>query len=128
MVEVTLRLPDALYRRARQWAVMTRQELDVVLTDALAVALSPIPTAAESQPPVDSLSDEDVLVTAALVMPAERGQRLSMLTSRQATGTLSAEEQQELLALSQLYQSLWLRQSEALTEAVRRGLRPPLHP
>lgn len=128
MIEVTLQLPDSLYEQARHWAMMTRQELDVALTDALAMALAPVPATTESQPPIELLSDEEVLAECALLMPAERGQRLSALAARQNAGTLGEEEQQELLALGQLYQVLWLRQSEALAEAVRRGLRPSLHP
>jgi hypothetical protein len=33
-----------------------------------------------------------------------------------------------LLALMQVYQQLWIRQSEARAEAVHRGLRAPLTP
>jgi hypothetical protein len=40
--------------------------------------------------------------------------------------TLTTPEQAELFALIQVYQQLWVRQSEALAEAVRRGLRAPL--
>jgi hypothetical protein len=30
------------------------------------------------------------------------------------------------MALMQIYHQLWIRQSEALAEAIKRGLRPPL--
>jgi len=32
-----------------------------------------------------------------------------------------------LMALAGLYQRFWLRQAEALAEAVRRGLQPEMH-
>ena len=38
----------------------------------------------------------------------------------------SERKHQELFALMQVYDQLWIRQSEALAEAVRRGLRPAL--
>jgi len=49
-----------------------------------------------------------------------------LLTTKQGETTLTAQEQAELLALMQVYQQLWVRQSEALAEAVHRGLRAPL--
>jgi hypothetical protein len=128
MMEVTLHLPDILYERAQQWAAITHQELDEALTDALNVVLTPIHTSPELETPVESLTDDELLAEAALRMPPERGRRLSELSTRRREGLLSDEEQQELLALAQLYQRLWLRQSEALAEAARRGLSPGMHP
>ena len=52
--------------------------------------------------------------------------RLSGLLERQREGMLTESERPELLALMQVYNQLWIRQSEALAEAVRRGLRKPL--
>ncbi|MEW5988466.1 MAG: hypothetical protein AB1791_17695 [Chloroflexota bacterium] len=59
-------------------------------------------------------------------MKETQGQRLSDLLERQREENLAEGERPELLALMQIYQQLWLRQSEALAEAVSRGLRPPL--
>jgi hypothetical protein len=50
------------------------------------------------------------------------------LSWRKWEATLTTQEQAELLALMQVYQQRWVRQSEALAEAVRRGLRAPLTP
>jgi hypothetical protein len=61
-------------------------------------------------------------------MAPQRGHRLDQLVAKQEETTLTAQEQAELLALMQVYQQLWARQSEALAEAVRRGLRAPLTP
>lgn len=128
MTEVTLHLPETLYERARQWAAVTRQDLDSALVDALDVALSPVHTSPELETPVESLTDNALLAETRLQMPPERGRRLSELSARRRAGPLPNEEQQELLALAQLYQRLWLRQSEALAEAGRRGLGPGMHP
>lgn len=127
MVEVTLQLSNSLYERAQQWAAVTRQDLDTALTDALAVALSPLPTSPELEIPVETLTDEQLLAETHRQMPPERGRRLSELSARRREGALPEEDQQELLALAQLYQRLWLRQAEALAEATHRGLSTGMH-
>lgn len=127
MTEITLQLPDKLYERARQWAAITQKEMSVALTDALTIVLTPVYTSPELDKPISILSDEAVLEQAELRMTAVQGQRFSHLLAEQQEGSLSDEENRELFALAQLYQRLWLRQSEALAEAVRRGLRSPMH-
>lgn len=127
MTEVTLQLPDHLYEQAKQWAAITQQDLDTALTDALTVILTPVHTSPELDKPISSLSDKEVLAQSEMKMELMPGQRLSTLLAKRREGTLSEGEYRELFALFQLYQRLWLRQSEALAEAVRRGLRAPLH-
>lgn len=127
MTEVTLELPDHLYERARQWAAITQQDLDDALTDALAVVLTPVHTSPELDRPIASLSDEEVLAQAEMKMAPEQGRRLSALLARQREGKLVEDEHRERFALFQIYQRLWLRQSEAAAEAVRRGLQPAMH-
>jgi hypothetical protein len=61
-------------------------------------------------------------------MPPQQGHRLDHLLAKQGEATLTTPEQAELFALIQVYQQLWVRQSEALAAAVRRGLRAPLTP
>lgn len=126
MTEVTLELPDHLYEQAKQWAAITQQDLDTALTEALSVVLTPVHTAPELEQSIASLSDEQVLEQSKMQMAPSQGQRLSRLLAERRERSLSEEEQRELFALFQTYQRLWLRQSEALSEAVRRGLRPPL--
>lgn len=128
MIDVTLSLPDKLYEKARQWAAVTHQDLDEALADALELVLTPLPSVPELEGPIEALSDSDVLAQTHLQLPADRGQRLSELSADRRAGVLSPEEQQELLGLTQTYQRYWLRQSEALAEAVRRGLLPAMHP
>ena len=69
-----------------------------------------------------------MLALAQVQMPPQQGHRLDQLLAQQGETTLTAQEQAEILALMQVYQQLWVRQSEALAEAVRRGLRAPLTP
>ena len=126
--QVTLTLSDELYEHARRWATITQRDLSEILTDALIIMLTPVYTTPKLEKPVSSLSDEDVLALSKVQMRPVQGRRLSKLLEKQREGVLTESEHPELLALMQVYQQLWVRQSEALDEAVRRGLRKPLEP
>lgn len=126
--QVTLILPDELYEHARRWATITQRDLSETLTDALAIVLTPVYTTPRLERPVSSLSDEDVLALSKAQMRPAQGRRLSELLEKQREGVLTEGERPELLALMHVYDQLWIRQSEALAEAVRRGLRKPLEP
>ncbi len=126
--QVTLTLPDELYERAERWATITQQDLSEALTDALAIVLRPMYTTPKLENPISSLSDQEVLALSKVRMEPAQGQRLGELLEKQREGELADDERPELLALMQVYEQLWIRQSEALAEAVRRGLREPLEP
>lgn len=125
---VTLTLPDELYEQARQWAVITRRGVPEAITDVLSIALKPVRGIPAVEKPVSKLSDKELLALTRAEMPQHQGQRLSQLLALQQDDALSEQEQTELLSLMQMYQNLWLRQSEALAEAVKRGLRAPMEP
>jgi hypothetical protein len=124
--EVTLTLSDELYEQAKRWAAITQRDLSETLTDALTTVLPPVHTTSEFKQPVSALSDEEVLALSQAQMETTLGERLGALLEKQREGTLTEAEHSELMALMQVYEQLWLRQSEALAEAVRRGLRAPL--
>ncbi len=126
--QVTLTLSDELYEHARRWATITQRDLSETLTDALTIVLTPVYTTPRLERPVSSLSNEDVLALSKAQMRPAQGRRLSELLEKQREGTLTESERPELLALMHVYERLWVRQSEALAEAVRRGLRKPLEP
>jgi len=121
--QVTLTLPEELYVYARRWATITQRDLPEMLTDALTIVLTPVYTTPRLERPVSSLSDEDVLALSKAQMRPAQGRRLSELLEKQREGELTESERPELLALMQVYNQLWIRQSEALAEAVQRGLR-----
>ncbi|MCI0555774.1 MAG: hypothetical protein L0287_32915, partial [Anaerolineae bacterium] len=77
-------------------------------------------------PPVSSLADAEVLAFADAKMDPIQNDRLGALQAKGKTSGLTPDERYELLALMQIYQLGQLRKSEALAEAVRRGLRKPL--
>ena len=74
------------------------------------------------------LSDEEVLILANLKLNAKQDERLSDLVSTGKTIELSQGEQLELLALMQISRLGLLHKAQGLAEAVRRGIREPLHP
>jgi hypothetical protein len=123
--QVTLTLPDELYRQAQRWAAITQQHLDEALIDALCMALTLASDDPPSNNPVASLSDEELLARCKIEMDPVQAQQLSRLLQKQREGRLSAEERRELDTLIHIRNQIWVRQSEALEEARRRGLREP---
>jgi len=127
-VEVTLRLPEALVERARQFGQVTQRDVGQVLADTLEMMWSTVSAFSDLSSPVDLLSDEEVLALADLKMDPVQNERLAELQARGKAEGLTEAERAELLALLHIYQTGQLRKSEGLAEAVRRGLRPPLEP
>lgn len=126
--QVTITLTDDLYEHAQRWAAITRRGLDETLTNALAIVLTPVYSESMLDQPVEALSDNKLLTTVKVRMQPEQGKRLEELLALQREGRLSSRQRNELQALMQVYDQLWLRQSEALAEAVRRGLIDPMRP
>ncbi len=124
--QITLTLSDELYDNARQWALMTQRNLSETLTDALKIVLTPVYTHPQLEKPVSALSDQEVLALTQVQMASSQGDRLGELLAKQREDNLPNHKQAELLAIMQVYNQLWLRRSEALAEAVRRGLMGPL--
>ena len=124
--EVTLQLPEKVYREATRIAKLTNQNVENVLADTLELALPSDPSPDELRP-VANLSDEEVLTAAAAAMDEQQGEQMSELLDRQQrVGRLTALEHIELASLLQIYQEGLLRKAQALAEAVRRGLRERL--
>jgi hypothetical protein len=126
--QVVVTLPDDLYIQAQHWAALTHREVPQLLTEALALVLTPIGTPPADAPPVAALSDTEVLALAQAQIPPQQRHRLDQLLAKQGETTLTTQEQAELWALMHVYQQLWVQQSEALAKAVHRGLRAPLTP
>ena len=126
MKEVTIQLPDALHDFVNQWATITQKSPDNVIIEALSIILKPVYTAPELEIPIANLSDPEVLALCEMEMGIAQGQQLSQLLTKQSEGVISVQEIREMFALAQLYQRLWMKQAEALAEAVKRGLREPV--
>lgn len=126
--QVTVTLPDDVYRRAEHLAQLTSRDVAEILADTIELSLSPLGVSPEPVRPVTELPDEEVLALTELQMDPAQDRRLSALLDKQQAGELTEAEHTELLALMQVYQEGLLRKAQALREAVRRGLREPLAP
>jgi hypothetical protein len=76
--------------------------------------------------PIEQLSDRRLLELANSQMPLEQTARLSDLSAKQKEGLLTGSEPQELGTLLQTYSESWLRRTDALIEAIKRGLMEPM--
>lgn len=122
--QITLTLSDKVLERAAGLAGLLSRSVEEVLMKTLEITLPDIGSG--TLPPIASLPDQEVLALAQLQMESKQSARFSDLLDKQQAGILTEPERSELYSLFQTYQRLWLRQSEALAEAVRRGLREPL--
>lgn len=122
--QVTITLSEAALRRASNLAGMVSRPIEKILADTLEFALPDI--GSEALPAVAALPNDEVMALAQARMSAKDDARLSELLERQQAGTLTNGDRATLNNLFQAYLRLWLRQSEALAEAVKRGLREPL--
>lgn len=77
---------------------------------------------------VSQLNDEEVVRLTELEMEAQMSDQMAQLIERQKNGELLFDEHYQLQALLQIYQLGTLLKARALSEAVKRGLRPPLEP
>jgi len=77
---------------------------------------------------ISNLPDREILALTELRMEPKADRRLSKLLEQQQAGSLSDLERAELASLIRSYEMGLLRQSQALAEAVRRALIPPLTP
>ncbi|SRR5579883_548973 len=129
--QIVLNLPDEVYKKAEHFAQLTNRAVVDILTQAIALSLSPIssqsiPIDSKETPSIASLSDEEVIALTELQMQPEQDQRLSELLYNQQAGILTETEHSELWTLMQVYQEKLLLKAQALREAVQRGLREPL--
>lgn len=126
VMQVIVDLPEETYRRAKRLAQLTRREVADVLADTLTLSL---PSLKEGGAPViQDMTDSQVLTLTKLQLSAAEDERLSELLDRQQADELTDAERSDLYRLMQVYQEGLLLKSEALAEAVARGLIPPLSP
>jgi hypothetical protein len=116
---VTLEIPAETARRAREVAALTHRRLEDVLVEWLEHAVS--------EPPIESLPDDQLLTLCALQMEAAQQEALSDLLAGNREGVLNETERERLDDLMQHYRHGLVRKARALKAAVERGLRPPLH-
>ncbi len=118
--QITIEVPDQVVRHATQVAAQTRRRVEQVLVSWLERTVAEVP--------VEELPDQEVLALTELQLAPEQQTALSDLLGRSREGRLETEGQRRLDALMQRYERGLLRKSQALREAVQRGLRGPLAP
>ena len=116
MIEVS----DQALQRAGLIAAQTHQRVEEVISSLVEAAIP--------EPPVELLSDEEVLVLAGMKFTSEQQEKFSDLLDRNRENELDAEGRRELDQMMRLYECGMLRKAEALKEAVLRGLMEPLTP
>jgi len=127
-VEITLKLPDRLVEQAQHFSAATQRDISTVLSDALEMlwlSVDELP-GINSQVAIAELPNDEVLALADSKMDETQYQRLGTLQYKGKTSGLTEAERYELLTLLKIYQLGQLRKSEALAEAVGRGLRESL--
>ncbi len=119
-MEVTLNLPDNIYRSFKQLAERTSQPIGEVIaekiqTDYWADDL-------EFEINISNLSDAEVLELANLKLSKQQDRRMSQLLENQRENRITTSEKIELEGLMGLYRMGNLRKAQGCLEAVRRGL------
>lgn len=126
--QVTVSLPDETYRRAEHLARLTGRAVADVLSETIHLSLDPLGRLDIAAVPVASMPDAEILALADSHMDTDQDWRLRELLAKQQDGELTEDENSSLPTLMQVYEVGLLRKAQGLSEAVRRGLRPPLEP
>ena len=116
--QVVLTLPSAIVRSAKQIATRTQRPLETVLAEWLDRAAAELP--------VDALDDASLLLLCDLRLSSAEQAELDALLAANREGELDDAGKSRLDACMQAYDRQLLRKSQALREAVARGLRKPL--
>ena len=123
--QLTVTLPDNVYRRAKRLAELTGRDVAEVITEKLDALLPPLSSEIDMQP-LESLSDAEVITLAGGQMDIVLSSRMSTLQYKQQAGTINDDERAELKMLMELYDVGQRRKTQALVETVKRGLRQRL--
>ncbi len=117
-MEVTLNLPDNIYRSFKQLAERTSQSIDQVIAEKIQSEYVPD----KHLDNLETWSDEDILTLANLKLPKAQSDRMSKLLDHQQRGTITSAEKRELEVYTELYQIATLHKAQGCLEAVNRGL------
>lgn len=119
-MEVTLSLPENIYRNFTRIAEEKHQPVEEVIADTLQNDSSLENIRFEES--LANWADEDVLALAKLKLPKEQAERMSELSDHEQRGTLNAVEKSELEMYLEIYNNANLRKAYGIAEAMKRGL------
>lgn len=127
---ITLKLPEPLYRTARQMAQVTRRPIEAVLQDSLSAVLPPLddvgPDEADELARLALLDDGALWQEARTVMTPTEQTEMQDLLDRQGSERLTAVDQARLQELMHIYGQLMVRKAHAYLLLARRGYRVPM--
>ncbi|MCD9187243.1 MAG: hypothetical protein LUM44_12480 [Pyrinomonadaceae bacterium] len=119
-MEVTLNLPENIYRNISELAEKKHRRVEEVIADKLRDDF--LAETSDYAKTVASWSDEDVLALAKLKLPKEQANRMSELSDLKQRGLINAVEKSELEMYLEIYNNANLRKADGIAEAVKRGL------
>lgn len=119
-MEVTLDLPENVYRNFSKLAEKNKRRVEEVITDKLRDDFSA--ETADYEETVAGWSDEAVLALANLKIPKEQADRISFLLDRMQEGVITEAEERELEVYTEVSQIATLRKAYGIAEAVKREL------
>lgn len=117
-MEITLNLPENIYRNVSSVAKKSKREVIDLIVDVVEEKYS----AQNVESSLKYFSDEEVLALANLQMPKKQSLRHSELLYKNQAATLTAEEKRELDFFQQIYGVALARKTDGIYEAVERGL------
>jgi len=122
VMQITMSIPDNVYQRAKILADMIDDNIETILSMMLELSLPRFIPDLDLSVSVDLLSDDVLLSATQLRLISEQSERHSQLLYHQQNSTLTAVEKNELKTLNHVYELGVVYQSQAYTEAVKRGL------
>lgn len=117
-MEITLNLPENVYRNFTKLAEKKHRRIEDVIADKLQGDLP----SDDPEETVAGWPDEDVLALANLKLPVEQANRMAELLDRQQTGLITNVEKSELEMYIEIYNNANLRKAHGIVESVKRGL------
>lgn len=119
-MEITVKLPENVYRNFTEIAEKRHQRIEDVIADKLGSEVSFDDSDYEKR--VSEWSDEAVLALAKFKLPKEQTKRMSVLLDRLQEGELTDAEERELEIYTELHQISTIRKAYGIAEAVKRKL------
>lgn len=117
-MEVTLELPDKVYKNFARLAEKTSRQISDVIVERIQSENN----FEDSIDDLENWSDEDVLALANLKLPEAQEKRMSELLDLQQKGEIKSAEKRELEIYTELYDIANLHKAQGCIEAVNRGL------
>ncbi len=119
-MEVTLNLPENIYRNFSKLAEKKHRRVEEVIADKLQDDFSA--ETVDYEETVAGWTDDAVLALAKLKIPTEYADGMSVLLARLDEGKITDAEERELEVYTELCQISTLRKAYGIAEAVKRGL------